>query len=48
MRIRVVEYAEQWSTALGAFNARLAAAGNSSFFPLLPVPAPGRRVSTTA
>jgi hypothetical protein len=39
MRIRVVEYAEQWSTALGAFNARLAAAGNSSFFP----PPPGPR-----
>jgi len=33
MRIRVVEYADEWMTPLAAFNARLAAGGSSVSFP---------------
>ena len=33
MKIRMVEYSEEWAAALEAFNARLAAAGRAVRFP---------------
>ena len=41
MQVRIVEFAEQWSAPLDAFNARLAAADSSAFFPAPPDPHAG-------
>jgi len=38
MKIRVVKYSDEWTVALEAFNARLAAAGSSVAFPPPPDP----------